>query len=132
EGQWPEALSNLLLDVACPLDLRCDARELQLGAMAPGLELPEARGLLQEDAPFRRLRAEDLLDAALADDRVHASAEADVREQLDQVEPANRRLVHEVLALSAAMQAPRDRNLRPLERSVARRVVEQELDLAVL
>ena len=132
ERERPEPLSHLLLDVARALDLRCDARELQLGAMPPRLELPEPRRLLQEDAPLRGLRAEDLLDAALADDRVHPSAETDVGEELDEVEPADRRPVHEVLALAAAVQAARDRHLRPLERPVARGVVEEELDLAVL
>ena len=100
--------------------------------MPPRLELPEPRRLLQEDAALRGLRAQDLLDAALADDRVHPSAETDVGKELDEVEPADRRPVHEVLALASAVQAARDRHLRPLERPVARSVVEEELDLAVL
>ena len=41
-------------------------------------------------------------------------------------------LVDEVLALAAAVQPPRDRDLRPFERAVTGRVVEEQLDLAVL
>ena len=62
-----------------------DPGELQLGAVAAALEPPEARGLLDERAPLGRLRREDLLDAALADHRVHLAAEAEVGEQLDEI-----------------------------------------------
>src|SRR5580765_2280103 len=100
--------------------------------MAPCLELAETCRLLQENASFGRLRPEDLLDLALPDDRVHPAAEPDVREQLDEIDPADRRLVDEVLALAAALEPPGDRNLGPFERPVARSVVEEELDLAML
>ena len=132
ERERTQPLAHLLLDVARALGLRRDARELQLRPVAPRLELAEPRRLLQQHAPLGSLRAEDLLDLALADDRVHAAAETDVGEQLDEVEPADRRLVDEVLALAAAVEPPRDRHLRPLERPVARLVVEEQLDLAVL
>jgi hypothetical protein len=47
------------------------------------------------------------------------------------IEPPHRRPVDEVLALSAAMQAPRDRDLGVVEPGeLAVRVVEEELDLA--
>src|SRR5262249_4448642 len=65
-----------------------------------------------------------------AEDRVHAVAEADVGEELDEVEPPDGRLVDQVLALAAAMQPPGDRDLRPLERPGPLGIVEQELDLA--
>src|SRR5204862_4283730 len=92
----------------------------------------EPRRLLQEDPPFRCLRPEDLLDLALADDRVHPAGEPDIGEQLDEIDAAHRRLVDEVLALTAALKPSRDRDLRPLERPLAGPVVEEELDLAVL
>ena len=130
QGERPEALPHLVLEVARALDLNRDARELQLRAMAPRLEASEPGGLLDQRAPLLRLRREDRLDLALADDRVHALAEAEVGEQLDEVDPAHGRLVDEVLALAAAVQAPRDRQLRVLERAVAVLVVEQQLDLA--
>ena len=125
-----ETLLHLRLDVACALDLDRDARELQLGAMLAPLEPPEPRRLLEQLAPFLRLRAEDLLDTALADDRVHPAAEAEVGEQLDEVDAADSRAVEQVLALAAAVQPARDRQLRVGQRPFAVRVVEQQLDLA--
>ena len=132
ERERPEPLAHFLLDVARALDLRRDARELQLRAVPARLELAEPRRLLQEHAPLGRLRPEDLLDLALADDRVHAAAEPDVGQELDEVDAADRRPVDEVLALAAALKPPRDRDLGPFERPVADAVVEQELDLAML
>ena len=61
------------------------------------------------------------------------AAEADVGEQLDQVDAAHGGAVDEVLPLAAAMQPPRDRDLG--ERQVgpgAVLVVEEQLDLAEL
>ncbi len=133
ERERPQALAHLGLDVARALDLRCDSRKLQLGAVAAPLEAAEARGLLDELAPLGRLRAQYRLDASLRDHRAQAAAEADVREQLDQVDPSHGRAVDEVLPLTAAMQAPRDRDLR--ERQLgpcAVLVVEDQLHLAEL
>ena len=101
--------------------------------MPAPLEAAEAGGLLDELAPLLGLRAEDLLDAALADDRPHLAAEADVREQLDEIGAPHRRAVDEVLALPAAVQAAHERDLG--ERKLGERavlVVEEELDLAVV
>ena len=62
-----------------------------------------------------------------------AASEPDVGEQLDEIGPPHRCFVDEVLALAAAVQPPRDRDLAELElRKLAVRVVEQELDLAPL
>jgi hypothetical protein len=94
------------------------------------LETTEPRRLLDERAPFLGTRREDLFDAALADDRMHRTAEPEIREQLDQIDPPHRRLVDEVLPLPAAVQPPRDRQLGVVERSVAFGVVEEQLDLA--
>ena len=99
--------------------------------MAAPLELAEPGGVLDQHAPFLRLAREDLLDLALADHRAVAPAETHVREQLDEVGAPNARAVDEVLALAAAVESPRDRDLaevEPLERAVL--VVEQQLDLA--
>ena len=100
--------------------------------MPPPLEAAEAGRLLEQLAPAFRARAEDLLDLALADDRMHRTAEAEVGEQLDEVGPAHVRSVHEVLPLPAALQAPRDRELGVVNGPVAVAVVEQELDLGVI
>ena len=106
--------------------------------MPPRLEAAESGGLLDQGPAFLRLRCEDRLDLALADDRVHALAEAEVGEQLDEVEPADGGLVDEVLALAAAVQPARDRELGVVDRvpaelsNTAVLVVEEELDLAVV
>ena len=100
--------------------------------LAP-LELAETGRFLDELPPLLRLRREHRFDLALADDRVHRAAEPDVGEQLDEVGPAHLRLVHEVLALTAAMEPPRDRHLGEVELAeAAALVVEDELDLAAL
>jgi hypothetical protein len=97
--------------------------------VAAALELPEPGGLLDERASLCRLRGEDLLDAALADDGVHPATETDVGQKLDHVGPAHVRPVDEVLALTAAREPPRDRDLGELERAVTVLVVEEKLDL---
>ena len=62
------------------------------------------------------------------------AAEADVREQLDEIGTANRCAVDEVLALAAADEPPRDRHLAEVELLAEPTVlvVEHELDLAVV
>ena len=98
--------------------------------MAPRLEPAEAGRLLDQRASLLGLRGEDRLDLALSDDRVHALAETEVGEDLDQVETPHRCAVQEVLALSSAVQPPGDRELRVVERACAVLVVEEQLDLA--
>ena len=99
--------------------------------MAPPLEPAEPGRLLDQRAPLLGLAAEDLLDAALADDRAHLAAEADVGQQLDEVGAPDRRAVDEVLPLAAAVQPPHERDLG--EGQLGQRavlVVEEQLDLA--
>ncbi len=98
--------------------------------MAPRLEAAEPGRLLDQRAPLLGLRREDRLDLALADDRVHPLAEAEVGEDLDEVEPPHRRAVEEVLALAAAVQPARDRELGVVDRDRPVLVVEEQLDLA--
>src|SRR5207245_767691 len=78
---------------ARPRDLHRDARELQLGAMAAPLEATEAGRLLDELSTLGGLRVEHRLDAPLRDHGPEAAAEADVGEQLDEVDPADGRPV---------------------------------------
>ncbi len=101
-----QPLLDLVLEIARTVDLDANPGELQLGAMAPALEAAEPGRLLDQLAALGRLRVEHRLDAALRDDRAQPSAETDIREELDEVDAADRCLVHEVLALAAAMQAP--------------------------
>jgi hypothetical protein len=64
---------------------------------------------------------------------VHRRAETDVREELDEVGPADGRLVDEVLALATAHEPARDRDLGEVELGPgAVLVVEDQLDLAVI
>src|SRR5262249_8646435 len=111
EREWPQPLAYLGLEVARPLDLRRDACELELGAVAAELEAAEARSLLDERAALGRLRAEDGLDAPLRDDRAKPAAEANVGEDLDEVDAAHGGAVDEALALAATLQAARARHL---------------------
>ena len=102
--------------------------------MLAALELAEPGRLLDEVAPVLGLRGQHGVDLSLRDDRVHRAAEADVREQLDEVGAAHRGLVDEVLALAAADEAARDRDLAEVDlvAEAAVLVVEDELDLAVV
>ena len=130
ERERPQPLLDLGLDVAGALDLDRDARELELGTVAAGLEAAEPRGLLDQRPALGGPRGEDRLDLALADDRVHPLAEPEVGEQLDEVEPPHSRPVDEVLTLAAAVQPPRDGELCVVDGQRAVGVVEEELDLA--
>jgi hypothetical protein len=93
------------------------------------LELAEARSLLDQRPALGRLRGQDLLDPALADDGVHLAAEPDVGQHLDDVSAADVRAVDEVFAFTTAVKPARDGELGELERTVAVLVVEEELDL---
>ena len=52
QGERTKPAPDLVLDVPCTLDLECDSRELELGAMAPPLELPESGSLLDDETKF--------------------------------------------------------------------------------
>ena len=99
--------------------------------MTATLELAEPGRVLDQRAPLLGLRGEYLLDLALADHGAVAAAETDVGEQLDEVGAPDRRAVDQVLALTAAVQPARDRDLAEVElRQRAVFVVEQQLDFA--
>src|SRR5205823_9357460 len=55
ERERPQPLAHLGLEVARALDLRRDAGELELGAVAAELEASEAGGFLDECAALGRL-----------------------------------------------------------------------------
>src|SRR5205814_851789 len=78
EGEGPEPPAHLGLEVARPLDLRRDARELELRPVPPALEAAEAGGVLDQRAALFGPRGEDLLDAALPDNPARVGAAADV------------------------------------------------------
>src|SRR5207302_1606813 len=127
KGERPDPRPHLALDVARTLDLRRDARELELRAVATALEDAEPRRVLDERAQLRGPAGEDLLHATLADDR---AAEPQLGEELDDVRSPHRRAVDEVLPLPAAVQPPGDRERGEVEPADAVCAVELELDLA--
>src|SRR5436309_15508028 len=98
--------------------------------MLAALEASEPCGFLQQRAPLLRLRAEDLLDPPLADDRVHSAAKPEVGEQLDEIDAADGRAVEHVLALPASMQPTGDGELGVRQGAFAVGIVEEQVHLA--
>src|SRR5581483_12121812 len=86
QRERPQPLRDLRLEVARPLDLLRDARELQLRAMTAPLEPAQPRGVLDERAPLDGARGQDRLDLSLADDRPRAGPEPHVGEELHHVQ----------------------------------------------
>ncbi len=131
QRQRAKTFLDLVLEVTSALDLHGDACKLQLCPVAAALEASEPGGLLDQLAPFVRLRVEHRLDATLGDDRPQAPTETDVGQQLDEVDAAYRRLVDEVLPLPASLELAGDRNLGVGKiRPGAVGIVEQQLDFA--
>ena len=130
--QRAQAAASLALDVERAVEVVLGALQPKLRA-APALAvLGEAGGLLDEDAAVARLRVDDLLDAALADDGVHLAAEVHVGEDVDDVGQAAARAVQAILAVARAIEAPADRDLGEAERLVIALVGrEDDLDLRV-
>src|SRR4029453_16924740 len=85
ERQRPQPLLDLGLEVARPLDVDRDARELQLGPGAPPRAAPRPGRALGGRPLLPRLGAGDLLAAARGDDRAHLPADPGVRQQLDEI-----------------------------------------------
>src|SRR5215471_10460297 len=98
--------------------------------MATRLEPTEPGRLLDQRPPLGGTRCEDRLHLALADDRVHSLPESEIGQEFDEIEPPHRGPVDEVLALASTVQAPRDRQLRVVDRKRSVLVVEEKLDLA--
>ncbi|MEA2389478.1 MAG: chromosome segregation protein, partial [Thermoleophilaceae bacterium] len=78
--------AGLALDVECAVQVVLRSLELFLGAVATLSVLPESRRLLDQEPAVARLGVDDLLDPALADDRVHLATEVGVRERLEEAE----------------------------------------------
>ncbi len=105
-------------DVARALEVSVHVRELAQRALLALLVLEDARRLFDERAAVLGPRVQDLVEAALADDRVRVAAQARVVQQVLDVHQPRRRVVDEVLALAAAVHAARDRDLGELERQL--------------
>ena len=86
--QRPQLPVDLGGDVARALEVRVHAGELAQRALLALLVLEDAGGLLDERAAVLGARVQDLVETALADDRVRVAAEAGVVQQvLDVHEP---------------------------------------------
>ena len=135
QRQRSESLAHLLLEIPGALDLDRDAGELQLGAMAAQLEPPEPGRLLDEGPPLaarasRRARSVSTEPCEITDAEAAAQAMTS-GEQLDEIDPAHGRTIHEVLPLPAPVQSPGERDFAERQlRPRAVLVVEHELDLA--
>ncbi len=98
--QRAQAAAGLALDVERAVEIVLRALQPKLGAAAALAVLREAGGLLDQDAAVARLRVDDLLDAALADDGVHLAAEVHVGEDVDDVGQAAASAVEAVFAVT--------------------------------
>ena len=127
--QRSELALYLARHVPCPLQVRIHARELAQRALFSLLVLEDSRGLFDERAPILRPRVQDLVEPALADDRMRVTSEPGVVEQLLDVHEASRGLVDEVLALAVAKHPSGDRDLGKFDRKRGVAVVEHEVDL---
>ncbi len=125
----PQPRARLALDVERAVEVVLGARELQLGSAAALAVLAQAGRLLDQHAPLARLGGDQRLHATLGDDRVHLLAQARVRHQLEHVGEPAAGARQPVLAVSVAVQAAVDRDLRDPEPERAVGVVEHELDL---
>ncbi len=103
----PQPAASLALDVEGAIEVVLGALELELGAAAALAMLAETGRLLDQQAPVARGRGDDLLDAALADHRVHLAAEVGVGEDVDHVGEPGAGAVEPVAALTAALEATR-------------------------
>ena len=107
---------------------------LHVGELAKGLflalaVLEHARGLFDEGAALLGLGLEDRGQLALADDDVHLTADAGVRQQLLDVQQPAAVAVDLVLAGAVAEHPPGDGDLGILDRERAVGVVDGEGDL---
>ena len=100
------------------------ARKIRLGRFQPelrqpllGLEPRNPRGLFEDRAPIERLRAEQLADALLPDDRVGLATKARAHEDvLNIAQPADL-AVQQILAVARTKQPPRNRHFACTNRS---------------
>ena len=82
---------DLALQQQGALEVAAHLAELELGALAAALVRAQSGGLLDLAAAVLGLAGQERLDLALADDGVQFLAQADLRQELDDVrEPAGR------------------------------------------
>src|SRR5207247_732398 len=97
-----------------PREPRCawPVRPRRPGGVPPAFAvLAEPRCLLDQQAAIARLGGDDVLDAALRDDRVHLFAQPGVAEDLENVDQPATGAVEPVLTLAVAVELADDRDL---------------------
>ena len=111
------------------LQLAIHVLELASRALLSLLVLEDAGCLLDEQATVLGTGAQHVLQRALGDDRMRVTTETGIVENVEYVHEARGRAVDEILALAAAVHAPRDDDLVEVERERAIGIVEHEVDL---
>ena len=124
-----ELAVDLCSDVVHTRELDIHVLELATSALFALLVLEDARSLLDKDAAVLGAGLEQGLQGALRDDGMRVAAQAGVVEDIKDVHKAAGAAVDEVLAVTAAVHAARDDDLREVERERAIGVVEHEVDL---
>ncbi len=110
--QRPDAAFQLCGDIGQAHEIVLCLRELALRLLLAVAEFGDTCRLLENIAALIRFCTDDLRDSALSDDCIAVSAEAGVHEQLVDILQADIPAVDEILAVAAAVEPPRDRDLR--------------------
>ena len=123
-----DAAFQLAEDVAQALEVAFGGGQAALGLVFAVAEPGDAGGFLKNFAPLARLGADDLGNAALADDGVAVAAKTCVQQQLVHVLEAHVLAVDRVFALAAAVVAAADRDFVGVHRKAVVRVVDGQAD----
>ena len=103
--------------------------ELALTLLLAVAELGDTGGLFEYLAPVGTLDRQNLVDAALSDDRIAVPSQAGVHEQLMDVLQSDGLAVQEEIALSAAVVPAGDHDLAVFHRQTAVGIVHHQRDL---
>src|SRR5699024_11656466 len=116
-AQRTELAGELRAEVREAVEVRLQTRELPQRLLLALAVLEDARGLLDEAAPFEGVRVEDRVEAPLPDDDVHLLAQAGIAQQLLDVQQSRRLAVDPVLAAPRTEPGPRARDLGEIGRA---------------
>jgi hypothetical protein len=116
-----------------PQEILLGELHLALGLLFSALELGDACGFLDEQAPVLRTSADNQPNLPLLDDRVRLGARAGTKKKIGDISQSYRGFVDEILTLPGSIQAARHGKLGVvpvLDRHLMRRViVERKGDL---
>ena len=103
--------------------------ELALALFLAVAELGDTGGLFKNLAPVGTLDRQNLVDAALSDDRIAVPSQTGIHEQLMDVLQSNSLAVEEKVALSAAVVSAGDHDLAVFHRQTTVGIVHHQRDL---